>query len=144
MHIHDPHVNVRIKEGLGKVSVFQFPPLFPLRHVQYTEVGKAERARRRRCEVPSVSVPGRRTNNTAICFKYIISIFTGGEILLWDDDLIGECNELVGAASEQVFRRCAVSSVEEVKVILLSFFTVCYFEHVDCHNDITHYALGLR
>lgn len=52
--------------------------------------------------------------------------------MLWDDDLIGECNELVGAAFEQVFRRCAVSSVLEVKVILLSFFTVCYFEHTLC------------
>lgn len=62
-----------------------------------------DRQSRDRDSVPCVSVPKKRTNIIAKYPKYIISIFTRG-ILLLDDDLIGECNDLAGAALEQVFR----------------------------------------
>lgn len=63
---------------------------------------EADRQSRDRDSVPGVSVPEKRTNIIAKYPKYIISIFTSG-ILLLDDVLIGECNDLAGAALEQVF-----------------------------------------
>lgn len=83
MRIHDPHVNVKMKVGPGKVSMCLCPPFVH-------RAGAEENSRMGWCDVPRVSMAGGRTNNTAICSKYIISISTRGETLLWGDPLNGE------------------------------------------------------
>lgn len=82
MRIHDPHVNVKMKVGPGKVSMCPFP-FFVHR------AGAQENSRMGWCDMPRVSMPG-GANNTEICSKYIISISTRGETLLLGDPLIGE------------------------------------------------------
>lgn len=83
MRIHDPHVNVKMKVGPGKVSMCLFPLLSTAPGQRRTPGWDGVTCRGFPCL-------GGGTNNTEICSKYIISISTRGETLLTGDPLIGE------------------------------------------------------